>query len=97
MRPHRVKGGLCRKVTCRLIPELDQEGAKEDGGKSASGLGARDLGAVYLWGTTIQPAQYTPALKSQGWLLGDPGLRQVTLAGHGLSLDSLMSEAGCWV
>ena len=50
MRPHRVKGGLCQKVTCRLIPELDQEGAKEDGGESASGLGARDLGAAYLWG-----------------------------------------------
>lgn len=49
MRPHRVKGGLCRKVTCRLIPELVQEGAKEDGGESASGLGARDLGAAYLW------------------------------------------------
>ena len=50
MRLHRVKGGLCRKVTCRLMPELDQEGAKEDGGESASGLGARDLGAAYLWG-----------------------------------------------
>ena len=55
--------------------------------------GPRDLDVQYLWGG---PPFNLLALKPQGWLLGDPGLRWVTLAGHRLSLEFLMSEASRW-